>query len=172
MPASVRRAILAILVLLAVSGWTATAVLVSSVILPAQANDEVLVNRTRSYLSSYIAVEAAGSRYERVTPYLTGQALADLEAEKSAKPAPVPGLALSGAVNVTVLWRQGNQALLEAVFDLRDEAGVQTHVGEHLLLVLNAGEWDVDSVWRLALDESAAPAPSPSTTPTTTAPAS
>lgn len=166
MPASVRRAILAILVLAAVGGWTATTVLVTTVILPAQANNETLINRTRSYLSTYIAVEAEGSRYERVTPYLTGQALAALEAERDAKPAPVTGLALSGAVNVTLLWRQGNQALLEVVFDLKDAAGVQTHVGEHLLLVLNAGEWDVDSVWRLALDESAAPAPSPSTAPT------
>lgn len=172
MPASVRRAILAILVLAAVGGWTATAVLVTSVILPAQANDEVLITRTRSYLSTYVAVEAEGSRYERVAPYLTGQALAALEAEQSAKPAPVPGLALNGAVSITLLWRQGNQALLEAVFDLGDEAGVQTHVGEHLLLVLNAGEWDVDSVWRLALDESAAPASSPSAAPAATTPAS
>lgn len=154
MPTSVRNAIMAILFLAAVSGWVATAILASTVILPARADNEALAGRVRNYVTTYIAVEADGARYERVEPYLIpdSQAAAALEAEKAAKPAPVTGLALDGPVKATVLWRQGNQALAEAVFAIKDEAGVSTKIGEHLLLVLHDGEWDIDSVWRLALD--------------------
>ncbi len=162
MPTSVRRAILAILVLAAVSGWTATVILISSVYTPASAPDQALARNANSFVADYVKAEAGTGAYEQAEHWLTGQALSAVKAEQAAGAAPVEGLAIADSrVDAIVLWRAGDQALAEVTFTLTAADGSSTQIGEHMLLVFHDSDWKIDTIWRITLDPSTQLLPSP-----------
>lgn len=154
MPKSVSRAIMALLFLAAVSGWAAVGILAFQVYIPAGAPDSSITGIVSKYLGDYVEVEAEGARYERITHYfLPGSpALAAISAESQSGAAGVPGLAIEGTPAVTVLWRSGDQAMVEIKAVLRDATDTSRDLGEHVLLRLRDGIWKIEARWRIAID--------------------
>jgi hypothetical protein len=174
---TLRRASMALLFLLAVSGWALVANAYISLIPQSGASNGASVETVaRNYVSSEVQAEAGARPYEQVKIYLTGQALEAENAIVAAKADPQKGLVISGDIATSTLWRSGDNAMVEARFTVTLN-GTKTAVGEQFMLHYAGGAWLISALWRIVPDSGAPLLPAaatgapvaPSATPTSSA---
>lgn len=152
MPSSLRRALMVLLFLAAVSGWAVAGHLGLGLISSAGSADSALSAIASNYVIQHLAAEAEGGRFERVEPLLRGAALETLRTEKALGAAAIHGLALLGTPEPVVLWRSGPQALVEVDYKITSDAAGEQRIGEHLLMSFVGEKWLIEQTWRIVPD--------------------
>lgn len=167
----ITRFVFALLFFLAVSGWSLVIVLGTQVLPQVETPSAELENAARAFVTNYIEVQAEGDRYEKVYPFVTGDALAQLQAENAADPEPLGDIEIIDS-EFSTLFRDGPVALVEADFSIRQRS-TETHIGEHFLFRYENNRWLISDRWRITIDPGTPVVPGSSAAPgQSTAPSS
>jgi hypothetical protein len=168
-----RSALVALLFVIAVSGWAVAGNLILRTLPLTNAPDSTLTGQAAAYAAGSVTAEASGN-YQALEPLTAADspARANLKAIEVAKPDPISDLALVGPVQPpAMLWRAGDTALVQVEYSVTS-AGAVSNIAEHYMLRLSDGSWLVWGVWRidpgtpLIPTSSSAPGPSAAPTPT------
>jgi hypothetical protein len=127
-------------------------------------NNTSVEKQVQTYVQAEVKAEADGN-YEPVMVYLSGQALSNEQAFKTAKPDALLGLALSGEIKTTTLWRDGDTSMVEADYSILYNAKT-TPVGQMFMLKLIGEQWLIVADWRITIGVNQPLIPAPITAPT------
>lgn len=156
----------------ALVGWAVAANLFFRVMPPIAVEDAELVSVASTYARNLTEAQAEGARFERVEAVAAGEALAAIQAQKAAEPAPLPNLSYVDG-DFTLRYRVGNNALVEGVYEVEDGSEeIQIIELFNLTYDADSGRWKVTVVQRVeftpegpVVPSEASPTPVPVPTP-------